>query len=81
MGSLPNSAKQREKAADQAKIMGEANKGKPKTREHQVKAGREGGKKLLALGKGIFGLTPEQKSEIARKASITRWSKHKGPKT
>lgn len=75
VGSLPNSEKQREGAVATAKAMGLANKGRVPPTEHQVKAGREGGKKLLALGKGIFGLSPERKREIARKAALARWGK------
>ena len=77
VGNLPNSDLQRRTATLQAQAMGKANKGKPKSREHQVDAGREGGKKLLELGKGIFALTPEQRSENARKASLARWGKIK----
>lgn len=75
VGSLPNSEKQREGAVTTARDMGLANKGRIPPKEHQVKAGREGGKKLLALGKGIFGLSPEQRKENARKASLARWGK------
>lgn len=75
VGSLPNSEKQRQEAAVTAQVMGKANKGRTPPKEHQAKAGREGGKKLLALGKGIFGLSPEQRKENARKASLARWGK------
>jgi hypothetical protein len=75
VGSLPNSEKQRETAVETARAMGLANKGRVPSKDHQTKAGREGGKRLLALGKGIFGLSPEQRKENARKASLARWGK------
>jgi general stress protein YciG len=40
-------------------------------REHLAKAGRKGGKAKNAK------LTPEQRSEAARKAVKARWAKHK----
>jgi hypothetical protein len=38
---------------------------------HAVALGRKGGKARLEK------LTPEQRSEIARKAVLARWAKHK----
>jgi len=38
---------------------------------HAVALGRRGGKARLQK------LTPERRSEIARKAVLTRWAKHK----
>jgi general stress protein YciG len=38
---------------------------------HAVALGRKGGKARLQK------LTPERRSEIARKAVLTRWAKHK----
>lgn len=58
------------------RIMPDMNK--PKKNPHAVALGRKGGKKGGAIR--AAKMSPEERSESARKAALARWSKHKKAK-
>lgn len=43
------------------------------TKEQYIEHGKKAGKRVYEQGKGIFALTKEQKSEIAKKINAQRW--------